>query len=229
MPKKSIQTYSLETNKKSNFDTNPFSFQSNTCHFPIASKKQPKNKVEKTSNLSQKRKNIKFWHKPICISIKHNRSKNPNKVTKHKLSFRSKKRDKQHTVLRAARTLLSWGEDSRTRWRERVKTKPKSNGGEEEGTIKSVYSTAMKNKRPQANKHGIQWCVATCTTSEIVHFRKEADEYREQREEDEFFGIGFFWLEWLVWLVVVCLRLRTVASPEEEAAPPFMVVGECWM
>ena len=81
---------------------------------------------------------------------------------------------KAHTVLRKARKVLSSGEAERTRWRERVATNPKSKGSEDEGTIRSVYSTPMKNSKPIANKQGTQWNFATCATSSAVHVINDA-------------------------------------------------------
>jgi len=83
---------------------------------------------------------------------------------------------KRRTVLSAAKSVLRSGHDSRIAWRWRVAMKPKSNGGDVGGTMKSVYSTPMKKRSPNANKHGIQWCVATWTASATVHFMNEASE-----------------------------------------------------
>lgn len=77
-------------------------------------------------------------------------------------------------MLRAASNVLSLGLEAKRRWRERVVTKPISKGGAEDGTIRSVYSTPMKNKSPNAKKQGIQWCLATWTASCTVHVMNEA-------------------------------------------------------
>lgn len=117
--------------------------------------------------------------------------------------------------MRAAQRVLRCGEDWRSAWRGRVARKPRSKGGEEGGTMWSVYSTPMKKRSPKANRHGIQWCVATWSASATVHFKNDASERRVEL---------FFMPPFAAWCL---LRLRFAeASPERVAPPPFMTVGD---
>lgn len=74
------------------------------------------------------------------------------------------------TVLRAARSVLRAGQEASRRCSGRVRTNPRSKGGEEGGTISSVYSTPMKNKSDAAKTHGTGWYVTTFIASSIDHF-----------------------------------------------------------
>lgn len=58
-------------------------------------------------------------------------------------------------MLRAARKELKPGLELRKPWMFSVRRKPISFGGEEDGTILSVYSTPMKKKRDMAKQLGI--------------------------------------------------------------------------
>lgn len=68
-------------------------------------------------------------------------------------------------MLRAARAELRAGLEARRVWSERVRMKPKSRGGEEEGTMRRVYSTPMKKRRESPNAKGMGWCLIMPTTS----------------------------------------------------------------
>lgn len=81
---------------------------------------------------------------------------------------------KMHTVLRPARTVLRAGFDSSKRWRVRVATNPRSKGGDEDGTIRRVYSTPMKNNNEAAKMQGRGWYFTTPNTSLAVNLIKNA-------------------------------------------------------
>lgn len=75
-------------------------------------------------------------------------------------------------MLRAARRVLRWGRVVRARWKGTVRTKPRSKGGEEGGTMRSVYSTAMKKRRDTAKAQGRGWCRSRPTPSPTDHAKK---------------------------------------------------------
>lgn len=100
--------------------------------------------------------------------------------------------------------------------------KPKSNGGDDGGTMKSVYSTPMKKSSPNANKHGIQWCVATWTASATVHFMKEASEKCVEAVLAMAPFATLTPLAGVVWLLA--LRLT-----EEGLPAPFMTVEDSFL
>lgn len=53
-----------------------------------------------------------------------------------------------------------------------VRRKPRSKGGEEGGTMRSVYSTAMKKRRDTAKAQGRGWCRSRPTPSPTDHVKK---------------------------------------------------------
>lgn len=88
------------------------------------------------------------------LPIAHNEIRNQKKKVSRFVQIWRK--CKRRTVLSPAKSVLRFGDDSRSAWRERVAMKPRSKGGDDGGTMRSVYSTAMKKRSPNANKHGIQ-------------------------------------------------------------------------
>lgn len=53
-----------------------------------------------------------------------------------------------------------------------VRRKPRSKGGEDGGTMRSVYSTAMKKRRDTAKAQGRGWCRSRPTLSPTDHVKK---------------------------------------------------------
>ncbi|MFS7985365.1 hypothetical protein Hanom_Chr11g00997571 [Helianthus anomalus] len=78
------------------------------------------------------------------------------------------------TVLSPARTVFSVGLATRKRCKYAVATNPISNGGDEGGIIRSVYSTPIKNSNETAKKHGTGWYLNKPNTSDVVHCKNEA-------------------------------------------------------
>lgn len=60
----------------------------------------------------------------------------------------------------------------RARLKGTVRRKPRSKGGEEDGTMRSVYSTAMKKSKDTAKAQGMGWCRSRPTTSPTDHVMK---------------------------------------------------------
>lgn len=85
------------------------------------------------------------------LPIAHNEIRNQKKKVSRFVQIWRK--CKRRTVLSPAKSVLRFGDDSRSAWRERVAMKPRSKGGDDGGTMRSVYSTAMKKRSPNANKH----------------------------------------------------------------------------
>lgn len=118
---------------------------------------------------------------------------------------------------------------ARTRCRPTVATNPISKGGEDDGTILSVYSTHIKNSTNITSKHGTGWCLSTTQTSSIVHFMNNGSPVRCNHNDTFFLVLLRLVLENVVLSrLMVVVVVAWVGERWWRVSPSIVRVGNRW-